>query len=236
MRFLRANAAKYMIDPDQIGVWGASAGGHLVLLVATSQTHPDYTGPRMKTPGEQLQAVVAWYPPTDMLKMHEMESRAGVSATVRDFVGVDPEQDPERRIQHSEASAKELIKSKVLEALQPHGEIGQPSVAIFGPDSAKLDGPSKRYIDRLADTLRPRARQLLILEGHALDAGPAHSGDNSWLAYTRAEAVRNYLIEQHNYLPSRVESRAWLREIEGPSVGTRSVDARLISPKPDSKK
>lgn len=145
------------------------------------------------------------------------------------------EQDEERRIQHSSASTQELIRSKVLEALTPHGEIGQPSVAIFGPDSAQLDGPSRRYLDRLVDTLRPRAGQLLILEGHALDAGPAHSGDDTWLAYTRAEAVRDYLITKHNYVPTRVESRAWLREIEGPSIGTRSVDARLITPKKASK-
>jgi acetyl esterase/lipase len=34
LRYLRANAAKYSIDPSQIGVAGASAGGHLAMLVA----------------------------------------------------------------------------------------------------------------------------------------------------------------------------------------------------------
>ena len=36
IRWLRANAKKYDIDPDRIGVWGASAGGHLVNLLGTS--------------------------------------------------------------------------------------------------------------------------------------------------------------------------------------------------------
>jgi acetyl esterase/lipase len=36
IRFLRANASKYGIDPDRIGVAGASAGGHLAELVATA--------------------------------------------------------------------------------------------------------------------------------------------------------------------------------------------------------
>ena len=36
IRFLRANAAKYGIAPDRIGVAGASAGGHLAELVATA--------------------------------------------------------------------------------------------------------------------------------------------------------------------------------------------------------
>jgi len=35
-RFLRANASKYGIDPERIGVAGASAGGHLAELVATA--------------------------------------------------------------------------------------------------------------------------------------------------------------------------------------------------------
>lgn len=36
IRWLRANAAKYHIDPDHVGVWGASAGGHLVALLGTA--------------------------------------------------------------------------------------------------------------------------------------------------------------------------------------------------------
>ena len=36
IRFLRANAKKYGIDPERVGVGGASAGGHLAALVGTS--------------------------------------------------------------------------------------------------------------------------------------------------------------------------------------------------------
>jgi len=36
IRFLRANAKKYNIDGDHIGIWGASAGGHLVALLGTA--------------------------------------------------------------------------------------------------------------------------------------------------------------------------------------------------------
>lgn len=36
VRFLRANAGKYGIDPDKIGATGHSAGGHLVALLATT--------------------------------------------------------------------------------------------------------------------------------------------------------------------------------------------------------
>lgn len=36
VRWLRANAKKYNIDPKRIGVWGHSAGGHLAALLGTS--------------------------------------------------------------------------------------------------------------------------------------------------------------------------------------------------------
>src|SRR5262245_13775516 len=36
IRWLRAHAKKYNIDPDHVGVGGASAGGHLVALLGTS--------------------------------------------------------------------------------------------------------------------------------------------------------------------------------------------------------
>ncbi len=36
IRYLRAHAEKYGLDPERIGVWGNSAGGHLVALLGTS--------------------------------------------------------------------------------------------------------------------------------------------------------------------------------------------------------
>src|SRR5262245_19821445 len=36
IRWIKSNAAKYNLDPKRIGVWGGSAGGHLVSLLGTS--------------------------------------------------------------------------------------------------------------------------------------------------------------------------------------------------------
>lgn len=44
VRFLRANAAAYGIDPRFIGVWGSSAGGHLVALLGTTGDVADAEG------------------------------------------------------------------------------------------------------------------------------------------------------------------------------------------------
>jgi acetyl esterase/lipase len=36
VRFIRANAARFRVDPNRIGAWGGSAGGHLVGLLAAA--------------------------------------------------------------------------------------------------------------------------------------------------------------------------------------------------------
>ncbi len=43
VRWLRANAAKYHVDPNRIAAWGASAGGHLVTCLGTMDD-PKYEG------------------------------------------------------------------------------------------------------------------------------------------------------------------------------------------------
>jgi len=69
IRFLRDNAKKYNIDGDRIGVWGASAGGHLVSLLGTAGDVPELDGdPNSKT-SVKVQAVLNWFGPTDLTKM-----------------------------------------------------------------------------------------------------------------------------------------------------------------------
>jgi chemotaxis protein MotB len=141
-----------------------------------------------------------------------------------------PEDDPQRRPEHDQASDAELLRADVLQALAPHDELFQPHVAGFAADSAELDEASRGYLDRLAPTLRPAAGQVLVLEGHAADAAAAFGGDDAWLAFERARAVRAWLLEAHGFAPERVEARGWLEGIDGDADQGRRVDARLITP------
>jgi len=70
IRWLRANAEKYHINPDRIGVWGSSAGGHLAALLGTSGGVPELEGEGGSEGfSSRVQAVVDWYGPTDLSKM-----------------------------------------------------------------------------------------------------------------------------------------------------------------------
>lgn len=44
VRWLRANAKDYRLDPDRLGVWGISAGGHLATLMALTNATPEIEG------------------------------------------------------------------------------------------------------------------------------------------------------------------------------------------------
>jgi acetyl esterase/lipase len=68
VRFIRHHAKDYGIDPSHIGVMGASAGGHLALMLGTAGDKGD---PNAKDPvdreSSRVQAVACFFPPTDFL-------------------------------------------------------------------------------------------------------------------------------------------------------------------------
>lgn len=59
LRFLRAHAADYKIDPTKAGVWGGSAGGHLTALTAVTCRNTALD-PAAANDG-CVQAAVTWY-------------------------------------------------------------------------------------------------------------------------------------------------------------------------------
>lgn len=67
VRYIRMNAKTFHIDPKRLGVYGASAGGHLSLMLGTAS---DDGNPKAKDPvlrvSNRVQAVVAWVAPTDL--------------------------------------------------------------------------------------------------------------------------------------------------------------------------
>jgi acetyl esterase/lipase len=77
VRFLRANADEYGIDPDRIGAWGSSAGGWLAsMLGVTGDQETVFDDPALGNPdvSSGVQAVVSWFGPTDFATMDEQSA------------------------------------------------------------------------------------------------------------------------------------------------------------------
>lgn len=151
--------------------------------------------------------------------------------TYRKRFGLAPLTDEEYLTGAAEMGQARDIEKLVKQSLRSYAEMRQPLIATFAPDSAELSSSSKRYLDLLAETLRPGRGQLLVLEGHADDAGPRHRNNNAYLAAVRAQAVKDYLIEQHAHTTTRVEARAWALETRQLGSSLAGVDARLLQPK-----
>lgn len=66
IRWLRAHAEEYQLDADHFGVWGASAGGHLVALMGTAGDVEELEGDLGTTDvSSRVQAVCDFFGPSD---------------------------------------------------------------------------------------------------------------------------------------------------------------------------
>ena len=67
VRFVRLHARTYGIDPDRLGVWGGSAGGHLSLMLGLASDQGDPTAAdEVLRESSRIAAVVAYFPPVDL--------------------------------------------------------------------------------------------------------------------------------------------------------------------------
>ena len=70
VRWVRANASKYNLSPDRVGLMGSSAGAHLALLLAMTPDHAllegDGGNPEFSS---NVQAVVGYCGPTDLTRV-----------------------------------------------------------------------------------------------------------------------------------------------------------------------
>lgn len=66
VRYLRANADQYGIDPTRIGAWGGSAGGHLVSMLGTAGPSSGFDTGQYLQQSSGLEAVVDMFGPADL--------------------------------------------------------------------------------------------------------------------------------------------------------------------------
>lgn len=70
VRWLRANAAKYHVDPKRIGTTGGSAGGHLVQFLGVTEGVKDFEAGEYLDQSSAVSCVVNYYGPSDLSKSY----------------------------------------------------------------------------------------------------------------------------------------------------------------------
>jgi acetyl esterase/lipase len=93
VRWLKANAGSYGIDPSRVAALGSSAGGHLVSMLGTAADVAGLDGTCSITGSPSVNAVAAYFPPEDLRStsyFFPITSQPIVAA----FLGATPEEDP----------------------------------------------------------------------------------------------------------------------------------------------
>ncbi len=127
VRFVRHTAAKYGVNPDRLGITGASAGGHLSLTMGT-QGGPGQ--PEAKDPVDRessaVQAVACFFPPTDFLNWTKPgDNEVGIGPVGTQFkAAFGPRSDTEegREALGKEISPINYITPKMAPTLVMHGD------------------------------------------------------------------------------------------------------------------
>jgi acetyl esterase/lipase len=104
VRWIRANAAAYHFDPDHIGAWGHSAGGHLAALLGTSGGVAELEGGDNSSFSSRVQAVCDMSGPSDILQFYEAVSNSNERiaridrSSIEQFLGGSVEQNRAKAI------------------------------------------------------------------------------------------------------------------------------------------
>ena len=92
IRWLRANSAKYHLDPDHFGAWGGSAGGHLVAMLGVAGGQKAFAPiGGNEDQSDKVQCVVDFYGPADFATVVE---QAQADKSVKNAINFNSPADP----------------------------------------------------------------------------------------------------------------------------------------------
>lgn len=66
IKYLKANSEEFGVDPERIGIWGTSSGGHTALMAGMTGDTGIYRTPEFKGISSEVKCVVDFFGPTDI--------------------------------------------------------------------------------------------------------------------------------------------------------------------------
>ncbi len=141
IRWLRANAKKYNLDPDRIGVMGGSAGGHLVALLGTSGHVKDLEGKGgNEEQSSRVQAVVDLFGPLGIPSGNREKGNVlrYITKDTPPFLIVHGDADPTVPIRQSERLTEALKKAGVEVRFERKEGAGHGGPAFRNDEARKM--------------------------------------------------------------------------------------------------
>ena len=147
IRWLREHADDLGIDPDQIGLWGSSAGGHLAALAGIHSTTIELPGEDVDgSVGSAVAAVVDGYGPADLPRLIDLEGP---------------------RSPREDASPEAGLLGGAIRDRLPAAVSASPALQVTGPV------PPFLIMHRVADTMVPPAQSVALYDALAATGNDA---------------------------------------------------------------
>jgi acetyl esterase/lipase len=184
VRFLRANAARYEIDSNEIGALGGSAGAHLALMLGLTAGVAEFegSGPNREQ-SSAVQCVVDDYGPTDFAQSYSKSVDAAEVLPM--FLGGDVDHE---RLAHIRASPLNWVTPNAAPTLAVHGTA----------DNYVAYEQSLWIIERLIAAGVPAELETITGAGHGFKGADAQRADDRALAwfdkYLKSKPVLHTLL------------------------------------------
>ncbi len=133
VRFIRHNAGEYGVNPDHLGITGASSGGQLALMIATQGGNGITNAPDpVDRESSAVEAAAVFFPPTDFLNWGAPGIDAvgmNTMAPLKAAFGLRTDSEAERQTYGKEISPVYFVTSNLPPVVIIHGD-ADPTVPI----------------------------------------------------------------------------------------------------------
>jgi len=176
--WMKANAARYQVNPERVVLGGGSAGGHLALLAAYAPHHPLLTPPDVQGCDLSARAVVSYYGPTDMRACYHHLAQARLIGLPKVEVGLPGAADMKKNMTDAGrmdtllgGHLHEVPEAYALASPVAHVQAGcPPTLLIQGePDVIAPAAATRELHRKLVECGVPAVDIIYPLTNHAFD-------------------------------------------------------------------
>jgi len=123
IRYVKQHAADYQIDPERLGLTGASAGGHLasLVLVTPEDGKPDARD-ELQRFDTRVKAAAIFFPPTDFLDWNGKPASTELLGDLLFLGGAKGHSEEEIKERATQLSPARLVKGPTVPLLLIHGD------------------------------------------------------------------------------------------------------------------